>query len=146
MFFLVFREGTRCVVTSPTRTGSSSTRRMGELLWSVVHSSTTLIQSAVGIFLFVQKPAGGAGCAGGPGSLHLPPHQPEVRLPGGRRSVAAAGEQHQQVRPDFSGVFECVLIITFNGLDHMCRAQHLQARLRESLHHIVLLFYSIIVL
>lgn len=48
--------------------------------------------------LRVQQPAGGAGCAGGPGSLHLPSHQPEVCLPRGRGSLAAAGEQHQQVR------------------------------------------------
>lgn len=47
--------------------------------------------------LCLQQPAGGAGCAGGPGPLHLAPHQPEVCLPRGRGPLAAAGEQHQQV-------------------------------------------------
>lgn len=49
------------------------------------------------VFVFVQQPAGCAGRAGGPGSLHLPSHQPEVCLPRGRGPLAAAGEQHQQV-------------------------------------------------
>lgn len=48
--------------------------------------------------LCLQQPAGGAGCVGGPGSLHLPSHQPEVRLPRGRGPLASAREQHQQVR------------------------------------------------
>lgn len=67
-----------------------------------------------------QQPAGGAGRAGGQGSLHLPAHQAQVGLSGGRGPMAAAGERHQQVG-GAREPFQSLLGAAGPKLDYHCR-------------------------